>query len=173
MDEGFTFVSIDRALSIIDSGSNEKFALITFDDVPYDMFENGYPLLKQMNLPFTVFVTVRSIDKNGFLSSEQLSVLNAEPLCTIGAHTLTHPQLRYAKNAYEEICRSKSELENIIGKKVDYFAYPFGRVSTISRKNIACVKRAGYKCAFSTISSDISDYTSKYRWFLPRVVINK
>lgn len=171
--QGYRFVSVGEALSMMDARSGEKFAVVTFDDVPEDMFTNGYPILKKLNIPFTVFVTVDFVGNPGFLSHGQLDVLNAEPLCTIGAHTLTHPRLRDCRQADVEICGSKNRLEEMIGKPVEYFAYPYGRKSTVSRKNIRSAKAGGYKCAFSTIGADLSDYTSRKRWFLPRVVVNQ
>lgn len=170
--QGYRFVSVGEALSIMDMHSDEKFAVVTFDDVPDDMFTNGYPILRKKNIPFTVFVTVGFIGNPGFLSFRQLTVLNAEPLCTIGAHTITHPRLKYSPNAVAEIGDSKRELEKLIRKSVDYFAYPYGRLSTVSEKNIRSVEAAGFKCAFSTVETPLSDYTSRKRWFLPRLVMN-
>lgn len=169
---GYRFVSVDEALSMMDARSGAKFAVVTFDDVPEDMFMNGYSILKKLNIPFTIFVTVNFVGSPGFLSYNQLNILNAEPLCTIGAHTLTHPRLRDCRHADTEIRGSKIRLEELIGKSVEYFAYPYGRKSTVSRKNIRSAKKSGYTCAFSTIGVGLSDYTSRKRWFLPRVVVN-
>lgn len=168
-DDSITIVSIEEALNIMDSSSIKKFVVITFDDIPDDMFINGYPVLKKYGIPFTVFITTSFIGKSGFVSKEQLEILNQDPLCTIGAHTISHPKVRYCKDAKSEIQTSKSVLETIIGKPVKYFAFPYGRCNSISQKEVIFAKEV-YECAFSTIASSINDYTKTKRWFLPRIV---
>ena len=171
-NKGYKFVSLDEAMNIIKENSDEKFIVITFDDVPDDMFINAYPFLKEMNIPFTIYVTTAFINKAGFINEEQLKTLNLDPLCTIGSHTITHPFLKTCENAWGEIKNSKIILEQRLKKPVDHFAYPYGKPFVVSSKNIRMAKKAGYKTAVSTIDSDISSFTGKKRWFLPRVIIN-
>jgi hypothetical protein len=171
-NKGYKFVSIDEALQIIKENSDKKFIVITFDDVPDNMYFNAYPFLKEMNIPFTIYVTVGFINKEGFINEEQLEILNHEPLCTIGSHTITHPFLKKDKNAWGEIKFSKTLLENRLKKPVEHFAYPFGKPFVVGSKNIMMAKDAGYKTAVGTIDCNISNYTAKKRWFLPRVIIN-
>lgn len=163
-------VTPDEMLSIIKNKDTRKFALITFDDIPESVYTNAYPILKKYNIPFTIFIAVNYIGKKGFISLEQLKILAEEPLCTIGAHTITHTPLRKA-NYKQEILESKKILESIICKPIDIFAYPYGTRSTISLK---CIKEVStiYSCAFSTIQTKINDYTSKKTYFLPRVIRN-
>lgn len=167
---GYQFVSMDDAISIITQKKQIKFAVVTFDDIPDNVYQNAYPILKENFVPFTVFITLNFINKNTFISMEQLLELNKDPLCTIGAHTLTHPFLRYSENSSIEILQSKVELEAIIGKPVKYFAYPYGRYSSVSKNNIEQVKFAGFECAFSSISAPITDISLNHLYFLPRVV---
>lgn len=42
----------------------------------------------------------------------------------IGAHNLTHPMLRRVENSYEEIRKSKENLEQILHKSISYFRIP-------------------------------------------------
>lgn len=170
IENNIAIVNPNEMLSIIRSKDTKKFALITFDDIPESVFTNAYPILKKYNIPFTIFVAIKYIGKIGFISIEQLKILSEEPLCTIGAHTLTHTPLRKA-NYKKEIFESKKILESIIGKPVDIFAYPYGTRLTIPSK---CIKEVSkiYRCAFSTIQTNINDYTSKKIHFLPRIVKN-
>lgn len=163
-------VSPDEMLSIIRNKDTRHFVLLTFDDIPESVYNNAYPILKRYNIPFTIFVALNYIGEKGFISLEQLKTLAKEPLCTIGAHSITHTPLRQS-DYKKEILESKTLLESIICKPVEIFAYPYGRRSTISRK---CIKEASkvYRCAFSTIQSGINDYTCKKKYFLPRVIRN-
>lgn len=168
---GYDIVSINDLETIAEQHSKKKFAIITFDDVPSDMYENAYPYLKERRIPFTAFITTSFIDQPGFLSTEQLQVLKEDPLCTIGAHTKTHPILRFHSDKQDEIVFGGDELERIIGKKVSLFAYPFGSLYSTDHKSIRIAERR-YKYSFSTIDSELNDYTIKKKGFLPRRAIS-
>ena len=168
---GFTIISVDKLESVIEHNSNQKFSIITFDDVPADMYENAYPYLKRNNIPFTVFITTSFLDKEGYLSSQQLKALNNDPLCTIGAHTKSHPLLRFCSDKYNEIVVAGDDLERIIGKEVKYFAYPFGSFFSTDSSSMRVALRR-YKYSFSTIDSFLNDYTSQLPAFLPRKAIS-
>ncbi|MBQ0085561.1 MAG: polysaccharide deacetylase family protein [Prevotella sp.] len=169
--EGYVFVSLDSLMKFIEMKSDKKFAVVTFDDVPDNVYYNAYPILKEMNIPFALFMTVGFIDKDGYLSREQLMELDKDSLCTIGAHTMTHPQLRRVKNSYEEMSESKMSLENILNHPVDYLAYPFGTQSSVSVDVMKEAEKIGFKCAFGTIQTPINDLSSKALFYLPRLVI--
>lgn len=168
---GYRFVSISEALDIMRNKNDEKFAVVTFDDVSDDVYCNAYPILKHNNIPFTLFVTTNFINKVGFLSKYQLLEMDKDNLCTIGAHTVSHPMLRYSDDISYELKHSKNILEELLGHKVDYLAYPYGRQSSVSRKVQIIAKKSGYKCAFGTIQTPISDVSEKNMFYLPRVVL--
>ena len=51
-----------------------------------------------------------------------------EPLCTLGAHTVSHPKLDTLSREQQqaEIEGSKRELEAMIGREVKHFSFPHG-----------------------------------------------
>jgi len=171
INKGYVFYSVADAIKLIEEKSDKKFAVVTFDDVPDNFYTNAYPILKSMGIPFTLFMTIDFIDQEGYLTKEQLLQLDKDDLCTIGAHTMTHPQLRRVRNSYQEMAQSKSELEALLGHEVHYLAYPYGRQSSISKKVMKQAPEIGFKCAFGTIQSPVNDLSSKSLFFLPRVVI--
>ena len=67
LEKGYRFVSIDEAYNLM-TGAKDKsrqeppFCVITFDDVPDDVYVNAYPILKSKRIPFTLFVTSKYID---------------------------------------------------------------------------------------------------------------
>jgi peptidoglycan/xylan/chitin deacetylase (PgdA/CDA1 family) len=170
--DDYHFITVDQMLEIVDAKAKDKFVVITFDDASKDIFLNAYPILKQMEIPFIVYVTTDFVNKEGFIDDAQLDILNMESLCTIGSHTITHPMLRYSNNAFNEIFQSKKILENRLGKPVYHFAYPYGKISAVSIKNMTMVRRAGYQSAMGTVDSEMKTYWRKCIYFLPRVVIN-
>lgn len=169
ISQGNEFSSIDK----IGFESNKIY--ITFDDGFLDTFTNAYPILKKYNIPFCIFITTNYINMENYMSFEVLNSLAVEPLCTIGAHTLSHPLLRYESDndSYNEINESKYFLEKYLGRKVEYFAYPYGSIYACSKRNIKNVKMAGYKMAFSTLNSHLSDSAIKSKYFIPRMNVNE
>ena len=168
--EGRIFVSPQEMMSIIEEEKSIKFSVVTFDDVPADFYTNAYPILKERQIPFTLFITIDFCGKEGFLSIDQIKSLDKDELCTIGAHTLTHPLLRTSSSSCFELTQSKKKLENILGHSVDYMAYPYGRHSSVSERIKKEAAAAGYICAFGTIPSPITDLSSRSLFFLPRIV---
>jgi len=71
------------------STSSRRIA-ITFDDGYRDNLTVALPLLEKFQLPMTLFVTAGFVDREGYLSEEELGELSRHPLITIGAHGLWH-----------------------------------------------------------------------------------
>ena len=169
--DGYTIVKLAELMNVIDSRSDRKVAVVTFDDIPESVYKVAYPILKENNIPFTVFITTDFIGQPGFVTEEQLLSMSNDKLCTVGAHTCSHPFLRKSRNCMDELLDSKEWLERKLGKDVRFLAYPFGKFSSVSRKVIKCAKAAGYACAFGTIDAPITDMTARHRYFLPRMVL--
>lgn len=103
---------------------------ITFDDGYLDNLEVAAPVLCDLGLPFTVFVTsefVRS-GKAGFLSPTALRALAALPGAQIGAHGANHVALTQCDEAtlHNELISSRHYLEDALGGEVRTLAYPYG-----------------------------------------------
>lgn len=170
-EKGYTIISLDELQTVIEQKTAKKFVIITFDDVPSDMYDNAYPYLRDNSIPFTVFITTSFVGKEGYISMRHLQVLNEDPLCTIGAHTLTHPLLRFYKNKEKEIVDGGDVLERMINKQVKFFAYPFGSFYSIDYNSIRIAKKR-FQYSFSTIDAGLNDYTIKKRGFLPRKAVS-
>lgn len=173
--KGFRFVSLDEAYNIIKEGKDSSpFCILTFDDIPDNVYHNAYPILKRRGIPFAVFITTNYVDwtnpKTGekYITMEHLQELDKDPLCTVGAHTVTHPKLRCVNNPKQEMQESKQWLENNLGHSIDYLAYPYGKHSAISCKIQRMAKEIGFKCAFGTIEAPVTDRSSANLFYLPR-----
>ncbi|MES1925760.1 hypothetical protein T31B1_10553 [Salinisphaera sp. T31B1] len=88
-----------------------------------------------------------------YLDREQLHRLARHDLVTIGAHTCTHPDLRYCSDDEldEELSGARRTLESWLGQPVDTLAYPFGDTDQRVRRAAA---RAGYRTAYVTETSN-------------------
>lgn len=103
---------------------------ITFDDGYLDNLEVAAPILTDLGLPFTVFVTsdfVRT-SKSGFLTPATLRTLAELPGVRIGAHGATHIALSGCddQTLKTELRVSREYLEDIVGYQINTLAYPFG-----------------------------------------------
>ncbi len=72
-------------------------------------------------------------------------------LVEIGAHTVTHPVLsRVAKDVQcVEIEQSKASLEQMLGRPVKNFAYPYGGRADYAPESVTAVRKAGFESACS------------------------
>jgi peptidoglycan/xylan/chitin deacetylase (PgdA/CDA1 family) len=102
------------------------------------------------------------------LDADELRVLSASGIVTVGAHTRRHPWLsRLTEDQQrEEIAGGRQDLETLIGTTVDLFAYPFGTPSSFDGRTVRTVRQAGFSLACSTFPDPIVAGTSRFR--LPR-----
>lgn len=147
--QGQRFVPIDEACEIITrSRTDHPFVCLTFDDGYQDNYDIAYPILKQEEVPFAIYVTTGFIDnrhpmwwyskeKLG-INTESLKKIDADPLCTIGAHTVSHPKLDTLspEEQTKEIEQSLQELESILGHPIRHFSYPHGAYNADTLKII-------------------------------------
>lgn len=159
--KGYIFISMDAVVQLLQISKpkiqNSKFVVVTFDDGYRDNFIEALPILKKYNVPFIVYVTTNFIDNYSemwwypgrqlALSKDELLQLDHDPLCTIGAHTLSHPKLDELSmdDQRREIIESKRQLESWLGHPVSHFSYPHGAHSEQTRK-------IALQAAFSTIA---------------------
>ncbi len=85
------------------------------------------------------------------LDAKELLALDASGAMEIGAHTASHRFLAAASPAEQasEITRGKTELEALLGRKVDLFSYPFGGRDAIDASAMQAVRDAGLGCGFA------------------------
>jgi peptidoglycan/xylan/chitin deacetylase (PgdA/CDA1 family) len=119
---------------------------ITFDDA-YENTLDAVELLGSRGLCASVYVTTGEIGTDSMVRLNQLERLAAQPSqIELGAHTVTHPFLDELSLAEieREVTDSKHRLEQLTGRGIDTFAYPYG---AYDRRVRAAVIAAGYRSA--------------------------
>jgi peptidoglycan/xylan/chitin deacetylase (PgdA/CDA1 family) len=108
------------------------------------------------------------------LGWSDLAELQRDPLCTIGAHTLTHPRLRQmpAAQAREEMARSLDAIADALGRRPVHFAYPVGDAASAGPREFALAAELGLKTAFTTRPGVLFPEHREHLMALPRVSIN-
>lgn len=126
--EGFTPVTVSAAVDALSGASlPAKPVVITFDDGRADQYANAVPLLQKRGFVATFYVFTNAIDRPDYFTREQIATLLAQGH-EIGSHAVYHPYLTKSDDAAlkEELERSKATLEEMTGRPVRTFAYPFG-----------------------------------------------
>lgn len=166
----YNFYSIDE----LEKHTDSKSVFLTFDDIYADAAENAFPYLIKKNIPFCVFISESYIDKKDFISSKELETLIQEPLCTIGYHTKAHKLMRNLNAEQIEKELGCAEFEKRIGKRAEFFAFPYGSVYACSKKSIDIAKTMGYKYIFSTLNMPCSfSWFKRKSYFLPRINVSE
>ncbi|MGM0519941.1 MAG: polysaccharide deacetylase family protein [Campylobacterota bacterium] len=129
--------------------TNKPIVVITFDDGYRDNYEVAYPILKDYNFPFTIFLTTDFIlnDNQTFMSWDEVEKLNDELLATLGAHSKSHASLKALVDSDKkaEIIESKDIIQDKINQKVKYFAYPGGGHDDVCLKTVEENYTLGFK----------------------------
>jgi peptidoglycan/xylan/chitin deacetylase (PgdA/CDA1 family) len=145
---------------------------LTFDDGYASWDELVRPVLAELNLPATFFVSSgfvglgpeaaaifahqRLLRRQTLrpLTAVQLRRLAEQPGFEIGSHTVNHSDLgvmRHEAEVREEIAGDRGRLEDLTGRAVRLFAYPFGQprhATPLARK---VLEEAGFEWAFSIV----------------------
>jgi len=116
--------------------------VITIDDVDLTTYNNAFPILKEFDIPFSLFVITGHIGSKNFSGMpmsnwEQIRQMHDSSLSTVGSHTHDlHHHDRDGEVPFltpenlgifaEDVARSMQIIEDELGVKTECFAYPFG-----------------------------------------------
>ena len=83
------------------------------------------------------------------MEKNELRALSEGGLIEIGAHSVSHLMLAVQPVSFqqEEINGSKRQLEDVLGRPVTSFAYPYGGPNDVSESTIRLVQQAGFESA--------------------------
>jgi len=136
-------------------------AVVTFHDAFVSVSDNAVPELARRGIPATIFAPsgylgerpqwIKDERHSDFgeliLDAKGLRSLESE-LVSIGSHTVSHPSLPTLSGdrAREELRKSKNDLETILGRPVELFAFPYG---DYNEELVGWTKQVGYRRVFT------------------------
>lgn len=150
-DSGYQSILPDQLYDYLAFGKTlpEKPIMFTFDDTDLDQYTVGNKVLKKYGFKGVYFIMTVSIGKKGriaYMNAEQIKEL-ADEGNVIASHTYDHKN--FAKFTDEDwktqIEEPNKKIEKITGKKVEYFAYPYG---VYKADFLPKLKEHGFKAAF-------------------------
>jgi peptidoglycan/xylan/chitin deacetylase (PgdA/CDA1 family) len=102
-------------------------------------------------------------DRHRILSPQELKEM-AENGISYGAHTMTHLNLATSpiSDAEREIRESKKWLEELLGKTVNSFAYPYGKPEHFNNDVVKIVSDCGFQAAYTAIPGVVSHRSHMY-----------
>ena len=237
----------------IDGDFGRRFVCLTFDDGYKDVKRWAWPLLKQYNMPFALFIATSFPDRLGELwwlaleaavaQSERINLavggeerafdcatvdekratydelyrslramatedelrrtvrdlcsaarvdmgalctelcmnwqeigeIAADPLCTIGAHTVNHKMLMKLADASAvraEMDLSRAVLETALGQRAQHLAYPVGDPTSAGPREFRIAAELGFKTAVTTRPGVLFRAHRDYLTALPRISVN-
>ncbi|WP_237073804.1 polysaccharide deacetylase family protein [Mucilaginibacter mali] len=166
-DSGYHTILPDQLYAYLTTGAAlpSKPIMLTFDDTDLDQFTIANPELKKYHFKAVYFVMTVSLGRPHYMTPDMVKKLSDEGNI-IGSHTWDHHMVtKYSHNSVlkiigkngkvttkptddwvTQIDKPTKKLEEITGKKLQYFAYPFG---LWNKSAIAGIKEHGFKAAFS------------------------
>ena len=108
------------------------------------------------------------------MSWAEIAELAADPLVTIGAHTVNHYMLaKLGEDAVRsEMRESAAVLEAALGKRPQHFSYPFGDAGSAGPREFAIARALGFKTAVTTRPGMLFAEHREHLMALPRISLN-
>ncbi|WP_419699101.1 polysaccharide deacetylase family protein [Mucilaginibacter sp. NFX135] len=147
-DQGYHSILPDQLYDYLTAGTPlpSRPIMFTFDDTDLDQFTIAAPELKKYNFKAVYFIMTVSIGRSNYMNKAQIKQLSDEGN-VIGSHTWDHhPFTKLSGKDWEiQLDKPTKKLEEITGKPVKYFAYPFG---LWNKEGLPELHKRGFKGAF-------------------------
>lgn len=169
---GYRLISLKEALNLIRERSSfpKNTVAVTFDDGYRDNYTNALSIIREFNIPVTIFLISGYIGTdrilphdagdepghNYLLSWEDVKVMQKEGI-EFGSHTLNHANLGQGRYIDDEIVESKKVIDKELDTETLAISYPFGLLKDFNQRVKDKSREAGYTCGCSAMNGT-NDY---------------
>jgi len=152
--------------------------VITIDDGWKTVYTEAFPVLRELNFPFTIFLYKDYVDGGGLALNSAMIKEMMEHGANIGSHSVSHPlpgRIKRAKKGGSEnlnrfldleMGTSKTFLEEKFGQKIDTYAYPGGY---FTEEMFPVAEKFKYEHLFTVLPGKVKLDTDNKQ--LPRYII--
>lgn len=154
-------------------------------EAKYELYEHIYWWLRSLETEEELRAAVRDLGgrygidgaalcKDLCMTWDEIGQIAADPLATIGAHTVNHVMLRKveADDVRREMQLSASVIETALGKRPQHFSYPVGDRTSAGPREFRAAADLGFKTAVTTRPGVLFPEHSAYLTALPRISLN-
>ena len=178
-------IARNKRIGLTINGKNQFFDCATASE-KRAVYDALYGYLRSMKTDEEVRQTVRDLAachlvdmaalcRELCMSWQELIDLAADPLCTIGAHTVNHMMLKKVPDesvVRAEMAMSRSVLELAIGQKPEHLAYPVGDPTSAGPREFRIAAELGFKTATTTRPGVLFKAHRDHLTALPRISVN-
>ena len=147
-DSGFNTILPDQLYNYLAFGAKlpKKPIMLTFDDTKLDQWTVAVPELKKYGFKAVFFIMTVSLGRQNYLSKDQVKQMS-DAGHVIGSHTYDHQNVKkyQGQDWVTQIEKPTKTLQEVTGKDIKYFAYPFG---LWNKEAIPELKKRGFSSAF-------------------------
>ncbi len=171
-DHGYHPITMQELYDYVTKGAPlpSRPVCITFDDGYLDSYTIVYPMMKEFNFPWTLFLITDDVGKQyNRMTWEQLKEMAGSGTVTIANHTLSHPRLHNLATKAEkekEIRGANEALKYQLGIDNAWIAYPYGDYDD---EVIDICRNLGIKMGITTDAGRV--HVGSYPYDLKRVYI--
>ncbi|MEO8286840.1 MAG: polysaccharide deacetylase family protein [Chloroflexota bacterium] len=170
-ENGYTTVTSEQVYEYVKNGKPlpVKPIMLSFDDNDDNQYTNAMPLLKKYGMTATFFIMTVTLDKENYMTSEQVKELDQAGF-DVQPHTWDHHMVTgYTTDDdwQQQLVEPKKTLEDLLGHPTPFFAYPFGIYDATAATKLA---EFGYKGAFRLV--EIMDDTVPREYAIERRITN-
>jgi peptidoglycan/xylan/chitin deacetylase (PgdA/CDA1 family) len=164
-------VGTEAALAVVEGrAANARAIAVTMDDGDPTVIRDAAPIFERHRIPYSVYVVPGRIGRADHMTVAELRALSDLGV-EIGSHTMTHRSVTQlsARELAEELVGSKKAIEDMTGRAVTSFAYPFGTLRDFDRRTADALRASGYRIAFTSQHGALA--AGQDAMMLPRVKI--
>ena len=133
LNDNYNIISIGEYYgNLLNSGKAPHNAvMLTFDDGYESFYTYAYPILKELDIPATIFLVTDTIGTENHLTWNQIKELCSSGIITIGNHTKSHCDLENIEDNqyFQELIESKNVIEENTQKQCKFISYPYGNIN--------------------------------------------